>query len=78
MNLKDFVKERDEALRSLDKTKIEAYMKKYQVYRPADDEVFWAGIHKARLMATSMTEEEKEVSRQWLRDHGFNDKKPYV
>lgn len=71
MNFKDFVKERNEALRSLDKAKIIAYSKKYDVPVPADERTMWAGIHKARLMVTSMTEEEKQISRDWLKENGF-------
>lgn len=35
-----FIKERDEALLSLDRDKIEAYLRKYQIPIPQDDEVF--------------------------------------
>lgn len=45
--VKRFIKERDEALLSLDRDKIEAYLRKYQVPVPQDDEVFWRGVHKA-------------------------------
>lgn len=72
-NLNEFVKERNEALLSLDKDRILAYMKKYQVNLPADsDKVFWASVHKA-ILAISAPEDKKEQSRKWLREHGFKE-----
>ena len=32
-----------------------------------------AGLHKARLYANEITSEEKEISRQWLKDNGFTE-----
>lgn len=72
-DLKDFVKERDAALRSLDKDQLDAYARKYKVPMPKDVRVYWAGIHKARLAVNSMTKEEKEESRQWLKANGFKE-----
>lgn len=68
-----FVVERNAALRSLDRSKIEAYARKHGVGLPQDEMTFWAGIHKARLQITSFTEEEREVSRRWLKEHGFRE-----
>ena len=44
-----FVKERNDALFSLDRRKIEAYMLKYGEPAMSDlpDEVFWASVYKA-------------------------------
>lgn len=70
--IKAFVRERDAALRSLDKTKLTAYMDKYGVdWRPMNETVFWAAVHKARLSARSFTAEEKMVSAKWLAEHRF-------
>ena len=33
-----------------------------------------AGLHKARLHIDFITEEEKEQSRQWLKERGFKEK----
>lgn len=71
-DLKQFVKERNEALLSLDKDKIVAYMKKYDVKVPPD-RVFWASVHKA-ILGINVTMEQKENSKIWLIEHGF---KPY-
>lgn len=67
----DLVDERDEALRSLDKAKIMAYARKYNVQLPDDEMIFWAEIHKARTCITTFTAEEKKLSYDWLIQHGF-------
>ena len=73
--VKKFVKERDAALLSLDRGKIEAFLQKWGAGFPCSTEqVFWAVIHKARLEILSFPEYEKEISRQWLLENGF---KPY-
>ena len=71
MNMKKFVKERDEALLSLDKDKILAYCKKYGVRMPENETVFWAGVHKAIIYLDSATAEQKLDSMMWLIQHGF-------
>ena len=71
--MENYVKERDEAFRSLDKNKIIAYCKKYEVKIPKDERAFWGGVHKARLASLGMTEEEKEISRKWLKENGFQE-----
>ncbi len=70
-DFKQFVKDRDSAMRSLDETKILEYCRKYGVPIPANETLFWCGIHKARIQLNSITEDEKQISRQWLNEHGF-------
>lgn len=65
-----FIKERDEALLSLDRSKIEAYLWKYQIPIPQDDEVFWRGVHKAICAIKSAPESARKTSKAWLREHG--------
>ena len=48
-DIKQFVRERDEALRSLDKEKIIAYCKKYNVNIPHDEKVLFAVFIKRDL-----------------------------
>lgn len=72
-DLSDFAKERNEALFSLDKEQIIALCKKRGLSIPKDEIVFWAGIHKAILQLTAASEEQKEGSRQWLREHGIKE-----
>lgn len=66
-----FIKNRNEALLSLDKEKIQAYAKKYGARFSDNDEIFWASVHKARIAVKEIPEKEKEVSRKWLTEHGF-------
>ena len=68
-----FQEERNAALLSLDHAKIEAYAAKYNVQLPNNKQAFWAGIHKARLQIADIPDEEKEISRQWLHEHGFKE-----
>ena len=69
---KAFIRERDAALRSLDKKKINAYLDKYGIdWKPMNDLVFWAAVHKARLSIRGLTAAEKKVSVDWLVGHGF-------
>ena len=67
----NFVKERDEAMLSLNKEKIVAYCKKYGVPIPKNETVFWAGVHKTILYLNAATKEQKEKSAAWLVEHGF-------
>ena len=71
-NLDEFLKDRKEALLTLDKDKITAYCKKYSVTMPPDDKVFWIGIHKAIVHATDLPFEFRQKSYDWLVDRGYN------
>ena len=72
MNMQKFIKERDEALLSLNKEKIMSYMKKYNIdATPTNDSVFWSGIHKAIISLRSATKEQKNKSLKWLKENGF-------
>ena len=73
ISIERMVKERDEALRSLDEVKIKVYAKKYKVKLPENKTIFWAGVHKARMCVSSLTAEEKRLSHDWLQEHGFSD-----
>lgn len=70
--LKQFVKERDESLLSLDKDKIQSFMRKYSVPFPKNELVFWAGVHKAIIHINSASTEQKFASIVWLENHGFS------
>ena len=60
---KQFEEERNAALLSLDRAKIEAYLD------------FWAGIHKARIQIDDFSDEVKEASLQWLQENGYKEKR---
>ena len=66
-----FVKERDEALLSMDAKKIRQYAHKYGVRCPEDDIVILAGAAKAIRHINSATKEQKEAAESWLLSHGF-------
>ncbi len=69
--IRKFVKERDAALLSLDKEKIQRFCKKHGTPIPQDEKVFWAGVHKAILHMNAATEEQKLDSTLWLLENGF-------
>lgn len=76
--MNDFVKERNEALLSLDKNKIDAFMEKYNpMYKkPEEEKVYWAGVHKAicnlfLVPENKITLEQYERSYKWLAENGF-------
>lgn len=66
-----FIKDRNEALLSLNKFKIQAYAMKYGAMFSDNDEIFWASVHKARIAIKEIPESEKQISRKWLKAHGF-------
>ena len=69
-----FVKERNDALFSLDRRKIEAYCAKYGDNDSADmpDVVFWAGVYKAICAIKNAPEDKLQIARTWLKAHGFS------
>ena len=69
--MNQFVIDRDNAYRSLDRALIEKFYMKYKIPYQIDDRSFWKEVHKARVSNPNMTEEEKEYSLQWLRKHSF-------
>lgn len=70
--LKRFTKDRNKALLSLDKAKILAFMRKYQIPEPSSNIVFWAGVHKGIVNMKAATEEQRQRSYAWLIEHGFS------
>lgn len=74
--MNNFIKERNEALLSLNKKKIVAYMKKYGITIPSNEKVFWAGVHKAIcslyfVEENKITLEQYTKSANWLKENGF-------
>lgn len=70
--IEQFLKERKEALLSMDKEKILAYAQKWAIKNiPSDDETFWIAIHKARTGATDLSTKERIKSKQWLNERGY-------
>ena len=74
--MNNFIKERNEALLSLDENKIIAYMNKYNIKIPKDEKIFWAGVHKAIcslyfIETNRITLEQYTRSADWLKENGF-------
>ena len=69
-DIQQFVKDRNEALLSLDKDKIIVFMNKYKIPLPSP-EVFWITIHKCRTASTGLRTEAREMSKEWLTQRGF-------
>ena len=72
--LEAFVKERNEALFSLDRKKIEAYMIKYGETEIAQtpDVVFWASVYKAICSIKDAPEAIVSKAKAWLHEHGMS------
>lgn len=68
------IRDRDEALLSMDKVKIIRYLEKYgeEIGWSKNEDLFWLTIHKARANLFSLPIEEQEKSKQWLSEHGFS------
>ena len=75
--MEDFIKERNDAFVSMDKDKILAYCKKYNVHIPEDEEIFWAGVHKVvcnlfLLEDSPISIKQYNKSYDWLIEHGYS------
>ncbi|MEE0264276.1 MAG: hypothetical protein UD936_01485 [Acutalibacteraceae bacterium] len=68
----EFIKERNEALFSLDEEKIRAYSKKYGVKLPKSEKAFWGGVYKAIYNITNAPADLKEFAKNWLLINGFS------
>lgn len=69
--LEEWKADRREALMSLDKTKILAYFKKYDITPPEKEIVFWGAVHKAVTGATDLPLKHRRASKDWLTKRGF-------
>lgn len=66
-----YVAERDTALLSLDEQRLRAFFKKHMGKdAPADPNVFWRAVHKARTAARSLPMDARAESKRWLLAHG--------
>lgn len=71
--LEEFVKERNEALFSLDRGEIEAYMKKYGQPEAEEvpDDLFWATVYKAICGISNAPDELVSKALMWLHKNGY-------
>ena len=68
------IKERNEALLSMDRAKILAFAKKHSGdigLDRADEYIFWISVHKARTASLGLPEFERRKSMKWLTERGF-------
>lgn len=70
MCIDSFVKERNEALLSMDKRKIVRWAKKYGLSMPTNDEAFWRAVHKAICNIQTFPWDVRQKSADWLFEHG--------
>ena len=74
VDIKQFVKDRDDALRSLDLKQLRAYAEKYgSALSQSSDEIVEIAMHKARTASLGMTADEKSFSVKWLHDRGYHE-----
>lgn len=71
LDIKRFVKDRDEALLSLDKDKILAFYKKYGLPYSKKEKIFWATVYKCIYHINASTEKQKAEAEAWLIENGF-------
>lgn len=72
-SIASFVRERNEALWSMDATKIKAFARKWGGTIPKDNRVFWGGVCKAVLNITDTPEDVKATARQMLKNLGMSE-----
>ncbi len=73
IDIETFVKERNEALFSFDKAKIDGYLTKYSSGPiPDDDDVFWGGVAKAVLGITNAPEDARQKAMDILDRLGWS------
>jgi hypothetical protein len=72
--IESFVKERNEALFSLDRRKIEAYLVKYGEGETAKapDLLFWASVYKAICGINGAPKDVLKKANTWLSRNGFS------
>lgn len=68
------IKERNDALFSLDRNKIERYMRKYDITIPEDSIVFWGAVYKDICNIPAAPPELVGQARVWLYAHGMSEK----
>ena len=67
-----FVRERDAMLLSCDLTRAKQFFRKHNPgIRVPSDEVVEIGLHKARTAAMGLPQAEREYSRRWLAQRGY-------
>lgn len=68
------IKEQNAALFSLDRSKIERYMRKYDIVIPKDNIVFWGAVYKDICNIPAAPPELVDQARMWLCAHGMSER----
>ena len=75
-NIKNFIKKRNELLKTFDKmSDLEILDKLIELNPgnvPSNPEVAKIGLHKARLYVPDISDKLKEKSKKWLTDRGYS------
>lgn len=66
-DISEFIADRDEAIFSFDRYKIETFCKKYGIFMPDSDWAFWLGICESILSVPNAPDEAKSKAREWIR-----------
>jgi hypothetical protein len=71
---KKYIRERNEALLSFDKDRINKFFAKHGSGSGEylDDETFWIGVHMAITASTSIPDNLRKRSAKWLTDRGYS------
>lgn len=72
IDVKEFVKERNEALFSFDREKITSYLSKYGTQVPDNDDVFWGSVAKAVMSITNAPEDARQKAKNILDKLGWS------
>lgn len=73
-DIKEFVRERNEVLFSLDQAKILRYYEKWGIPKPPNEKVFWGAVYKAICNIPDAPEELVEKAKNWLGENGMSTK----
>lgn len=72
IDVKEFVKERNEALFSFDREKITSCLSKYGQPVPDNDDVFWGSVAKAVMSITNAPEDARQKAKNILDKLGWS------
>ena len=79
--INEFVADRNEALLSMDKSKIIDFSVKWNVglhFVASNDDLFWHSVHVARTGIENFPADEKLKSEEWLYERGFKTMAEYI
>lgn len=72
IDMKEFVKERNEALFSFDRSRIMEYLIKYGSPIPSDPNVFWGSVAKAVMNITNAPKDARQKAKDILDKLGWS------